>query len=421
MGLGQSCSVPSFSDGVGENPTKSLPVSSDRNAVWTWIPFWIVLAAVYCVTGLLCAGISARIANVSWMFYIPSGISLLCSLLWGARVAPGVFLGELAMAILSHQPIPSALIMAAGNSIDAGLAGWWFHDRIGRRLEFDRLKDVMSLIVGEVFVLQPLSAIFGMAAIEISQPMSLGILIPTVSAWYTANLFAQFVMAPLGLVWISGIKWTISRPQARELAAVIVMTVVVGFLGPGRWANYGLSLPVTFVLLFPLLVWASVRFPPVVAVTVGSVLGLFAFDACLIGAGPFAAITSGDRMLSLNVFMAVTIASALFLAAALGDSRRFEDEQARLITELQAASAEVSRLKELVTFCAWTGRVRWKGEWVSVERFLHERYNVKITHGISEEAKREFLADVENENRRLREGGAPQGSSGSTPPIEPLA
>ena len=99
MGLGQSCSVPSFSDGVGENPTKSLPVSSDRNAVWTWIPFWIVLAAVYCVTGLLCAGISARIANVSWMFYIPSGISLLCSLLWGARVAPGVFLGELAMAI----------------------------------------------------------------------------------------------------------------------------------------------------------------------------------------------------------------------------------------------------------------------------------------------------------------------------------
>ena len=30
--------------------------------------------------------------------------------------------------------------------------------------------------------------------------------------------------------------------------------------------------------------------------------------------------------------------------------------------------------------------MRWNDQWVSVETFLHECYNVNVSHGISEEA-----------------------------------
>ena len=44
---------------------------------------------------------SAMVANVSWMFFIPAGLSLTCALLWGAKEWPGVFLGELAIGLTS--------------------------------------------------------------------------------------------------------------------------------------------------------------------------------------------------------------------------------------------------------------------------------------------------------------------------------
>jgi hypothetical protein len=57
-------------------------------------------------------------------------------------------------------------------------------------------------------------------------------------------------------------------------------------------------------------------------------------------------------------------------------------------------ATQVTRVEEFVTFCAWSGRVRWKDEWVSVEIFLSERYNLNISHGIWGDSKRRILTDA---------------------------
>jgi len=371
-----------------KSPTKSPP------ALWSWLLLWTALAVAYLFTGRLCIAISAMVANVSWMLFIPAGLSLTVSLLWGGKVWPGIFVGELMIGLTTNQPPVASLLMAAGNGLDAALAGWWFHDRLGRRVEFDRLDDVVQLLMGELLVLQPLSAAMGMVGLWSAGHLPEGGLWPTASAWYAANIFAQFVSAPAVLVWLRWSRPAANRAAYTELGALSALTLAVGAFGPGRWATHTLPLPVTLILVFPLLVWASVRFVPSVAVTVGTVLGLFAFDAVVAGAGPFRAGVTGDHMFYLNVFMGVCIGTALFLAAAMGQQRRFEAEQARLIAELKTAVDQVKRLEEFVTFCAWTGRVRWREQWVSVETFLQERYQLSISHGISDEALVEFLREM---------------------------
>jgi integral membrane sensor domain MASE1 len=373
-------------------PFRALnPTTLPNPTRWSWLLLWTALAVAYLFTGRLCIAISALVANVSWVLFIPAGLSLTVSLLWGGRVWPGIFAGELLVGLTTNQPWGASFLMAAGNGLDAALAGWWFHDRLGRRVEFDRVRDVVQLLVAELFVLQPLSTAMGMIALSSAGNIPIGQLWPTASAWYAANIFAQFVAAPAVLVWL---RW--SRPAADrgayvELGGLVALTLLIGAFGPGRWATHALPLPVTLIFVFPLLVWASVRFVPSVAVSVGTVLGLFAFDAVVAGAGPFRGGMAGEQVVYLNVFMGVCIGSALFLAAAMGQQRRFEAEQARLIAELKTAVDQVKRLEEFVTFCAWTGRVRWKDQWVSVETFLHERYNLNISHGISEEALTGFL------------------------------
>lgn len=383
---------------IGNGPAgRNFPEKMHRQRAenpWFWFGLWTGLALAYVLTGRMCIAISALVANVSWVLFIPSGLSLAASLLWGWRVAPGVFVGEFLIGLTTHQPLATSLIAATGNGLDAALAGWWFRDRLKRRIEFDHLRDVVQLLVAELLILQPLSTAMGMMALAVAGSLPAGQVWSTASAWYAANVFAQFVIAPAVLVWLRWSRPAATRRDTIELAGLVALTAIVGAFGPGRWATHSLPLPVTLIFVFPLVVWAAVRFVPSVAVSVGSVLGLFAFDAVLVGAGPFREGATGDHMFYLNVFMGVCIGTALFLAAAMAQQRRFEAEQARLIAELKAAGDQLRRLEEFVTFCAWTGRVRWKGQWVSVETFLHERYNLNISHGISEEALAGFLRDL---------------------------
>jgi integral membrane sensor domain MASE1 len=383
----------------------------ELNSRGSWLCLWLGIAVVYAVTGNVCAALSAVVANVSWMLYIPAGLSIMSALLWGSRVWPGIFVGELAMGLWSGQALTTASIMAFGNALDAALTGWWFHDRLGRRIELDRIREVVQLLAGQLLILQPLCTAIGMGALILTGNMPPHRLVETAAAWYSANLYAQFIAGPTAIGWLRWPRPAKGRAEGLELAALAAVTLVVGAIGPGRWAFQPIPLPVTLILVFPLLAWASIRFVPSVAVTVGTALGLFAFDAALAGLGPFQGASVGDRMVSLNVFMSVSIGTGLFLAAASANERRFEAEQSKLIQKLSAAADQVSRLEDFVTFCAWSGQVRWKGEWVSVEAFLSQRYNLNISHGISDEAMRQILLDaglaLPDRLKRLDTGQAP--------------
>lgn len=364
----------------------------NSKTAWVWLSLGI--AITYALTGRLCASVSAAVANVSWLLYIPAGLSLMSSLLWGSRVWPAIFVGELLMGLGTGQSLATSSIMACGNGLDAALTGWWFHDRLGRRIELDRTRDVVQLLAAQLLILQPLGTVIGMLALVTTGHMPPDKLGETAAAWYTANLYGQFVMAPTAIAWLRWPRPAKGTAQYIELGALVVVTLVIGAIGPGQWAFRQIPLPLTLILVFPLLVWASLRFSPNVAVTVGTALGLIAFSAALTGQDFFTGGTAEARFVSLNIFMSVCICTGLFLAAAAANERRFEAEQERLIQKLQLSVEKVSRLEEIVTFCAWTGKVRMDDEWVSVERFLSERYNLNISHGISDDAMKRILADA---------------------------
>jgi len=46
----------------------------------------------------------------------------------------------------------------------------------------------------------------------------------------------------------------------------------------------------------------------------------------------------------------------------------------------------IRQLQSIITICAWTQRVNFNGKWMRMEDFLWQRFRVKVSHGISEEA-----------------------------------
>lgn len=68
----------------------------------------------------------------------------------------------------------------------------------------------------------------------------------------------------------------------------------------------------------------------------------------------------------------------------------------RLYEELARTHSEVHQLKnQLLTVCAWTKRIRAGEQWQTVEDFLTTRLHLKVTHGISDQAREEFVSHLE--------------------------
>jgi hypothetical protein len=63
-----------------------------------------------------------------------------------------------------------------------------------------------------------------------------------------------------------------------------------------------------------------------------------------------------------------------------------------IITSRRAA--QLQTVSKLLTMCAWTKKVKVQGEWIPVEDYLTKHVGLTISHGMTEDSAREFLADA---------------------------
>lgn len=56
------------------------------------------------------------------------------------------------------------------------------------------------------------------------------------------------------------------------------------------------------------------------------------------------------------------------------------------LTPMAPAVPDAPAASDLLTLCAWSKRVHWQGEWVTIEQYLLLAHGLFVTHGISPEA-----------------------------------
>ena len=59
----------------------------------------------------------------------------------------------------------------------------------------------------------------------------------------------------------------------------------------------------------------------------------------------------------------------------------------------------LEKLQEFVTVCAWTGRVRFEGQWVRLDEYLKQQFNISVSHSLSQEAAEKMRVEIEELNR----------------------
>ncbi|MGO8838965.1 MAG: CHASE3 domain-containing protein [Limisphaerales bacterium] len=59
----------------------------------------------------------------------------------------------------------------------------------------------------------------------------------------------------------------------------------------------------------------------------------------------------------------------------------------------------LEKLQQVVTICAWTGQVKFEGQWVRLDEYLERRFGLSVSHGLSREAAEKMSAEIKELNR----------------------
>ncbi len=300
----------------------------------------LALAAVYAIagrTGLLLNAVSG-FATLVWP---PTGFALAALLLRGYRLWPGVFLGALIVNVLTGAPLPAALGIATGNTLEAVLGVYALRRIPGFQPSLRRLIDVVGVILLAGATATMVSATIGVASLYLSGIVSRAVIRETWSAWWLGDLIGAILLAPLILVWTTRPRPKLSRPRLFEVALSFGAILIVGlFFFGSETAVFRGTLGRGYVF-FPMLIWATTRFGLRGATSGIFLVSVLAVWGTVTDHGPFAGPSLTSSLFALQTFMAVAAGTFLVFGVVIEERRRAETE----LRDAHGVAAEANRAK----------------------------------------------------------------------------
>ena len=312
----------------------------------------LVTAAYYLAgrIGLELAYLDGAVAAV----WPPAGLGLAVLFLYGVRLWPGIVIGDLLLGDFS-TPLGTVLGQTVGNTLAVVLAALLLRRLTDGRADLERVVDVLALLACAL-VAALVSAAFGPTSLRLGDVISTDELARVFRTWTLSDASGVLVVAPVLLTWAARGLAGIGRREAFEGAAVLALLVVLAELPPQRDVPY---------IVFPVLLWAALRFGPRGAATAILVVCSITVWNTAHENGPFVRDSITDSLLATQLFIATSALTSLLLAAVTAErartaralaaaeaaQRELADEQAALrrVATLVAEDAEPSRVFGQVT------------------------------------------------------------------------
>jgi signal transduction histidine kinase len=280
-----------------------------------------LLAAIYVGAARLGLRMDA-VSGFATLVWPPTGIALAALVVLGPGLWPGVMIGAFVANVWSGAPAPVAGGIAIGNTLEAVIGASALR-RLGFRPPLARVRDVSLLIALAAVLSTAVSATIGSACLVlggVAAPSRFGV---TWRAWWIGDLIGALVVAPVLLTWgtIDPSPPAGSR-RAFEAAALALAAALVGALVFCARPVPGLAAIQQPYLIFPVLIWASIRFGPRGAASTTFLVSAIAVLGTALERGPFAHGTLSESLVFLQVFMALVAVTFLILGAVTAERRQ---------------------------------------------------------------------------------------------------
>jgi PAS domain S-box-containing protein len=301
------------------------------------------LAAVYVAAAKL--GIELSVAHgVITPVWAPTGIAIAALFLFGTRLWPAVAIGAFLANATSDASIGVSAAIAVGNTLEA-VVGAELLRRAGVRPALDRVRDVLALIVLGAVAAPVISATNGVTTLWIAGTVDGASYGSEWLLWWVGDAMGALIVASLVLVWSTNPLRRLERTRMVEAALLVLILVTVSafvFLA-GYWRYPH--------LIFPLLVWATLRFRQPGAVTSSFVVTAIAVAGAVEGSIPFGDRSDTEIVQILEGLLGTVAVSLLILGAVL-------EERGRAVAQVAEAVAGLSEAQQLAHVGNWDWNIR---------------------------------------------------------------
>jgi integral membrane sensor domain MASE1 len=260
----------------------------------------------------------------------PTGLALAALVLGGYRFWPGVAIGAFLANSWTGMPLLATIGITCGNTLEA-LVGAYLLGRVARfRPTLERVRDVLALVALAAVVSTAVSATFGVASLVVTDEVAAGSFASVWRVWWLGDMGGDLLIAPALLVAVTW--WPFKRAPGRALEAIAlaVATVGVSALVFSREANLA-------YLVFPLLIWAALRFWQPGATAASLVVAAIAVAFTSHDSGPFMAGNPDDSLLLAQTFVGVCGVTVMLLAAITTQRRLADDALGHIARTLQSS------------------------------------------------------------------------------------
>ncbi|WP_433098583.1 MASE1 domain-containing protein [Streptomyces sp. CA-250714] len=245
-------------------------------------------------------------------FWPPTGIAVAGLLYFGLRVWPGVALGSL-LVLLNMGPLSWTAAGSVAGSTLAPLVACFLLHRVGFREQVDRLRDGVSLVFLGAFLGMLVSATMGCLMLVAGDHLGPHDFWPVWSAWWAGDAVGVLVVTPL-LLSLPKLGRPRSWMQAAEALGLGAATTTLAILVTRS--------PIDLLfLVFPLLVWAALRFQLLGCAVSTTILAVAATGAATERSGVFARQDLITDMITLQALNGTAALTTLLLAAVTAEKR----------------------------------------------------------------------------------------------------
>jgi integral membrane sensor domain MASE1 len=258
----------------------------------------------------------------------PTGLALAALVLGGYRLWPGVAIGAFLANSWTGIPLAATFGIACGNTLEALVGAYLLYRVANFRPTLGRVRDVFALVVLAAAVSTAVAATFGVASLVVTDEVAGGSFASVWRVWWLGDMGGDLLIAPV--LMVAATCWPFTRAPGRgfEAIALAAATVGVSALVFSRETNLA-------YLVFPLLMWAALRFWQPGATAASLVVATIAVVFTSHDRGPFVAGNPDDSLLLAQTFVGVCGVTFMLLAAATTQRRLADDAVGHIARTLQ--------------------------------------------------------------------------------------